>query len=433
MNKNIKLAVAGAVLALSATANAGIIIPAGDWTVDIGGNVNAFYQNTRFSGDLESTATNAPTNKTTNTVSTGLLPAALGIGAKTRQNDLDVAFQFTFFTGVDSTDGNGSAGVFGANGAGGNSLNIRQAFLSFGDKSWGSVKMGRDLGVFGSDAILSDMTLLGVGTGAGGNGNSTLGRIGSGYLYADWVGQIQYTTPNWNGLQLTAAARQPWANSANSDLGFDAKAVYSWAGDVSGKVWVGGISQKTRSAAVAARNGLDTNGDDQTFATWNALSDANKAAYPVAPIQGVDARSNRANAWDIGANINIDKANLVGYYYNGKNMGGNSMSGVLQLTGLGIANPANDFDVRGGYVQGTYVIPTGTKLGASYGLSRHEGDTAGDRTFESKSYVLGAYHPLTKHLNLVAEYTHHKLDNIGGTDNVDGKAKTVSLGAILFF
>ena len=43
MNKNIKLAVAGAVLALSATAaNAGIIIPAGEWTVDLSGNVNSF-------------------------------------------------------------------------------------------------------------------------------------------------------------------------------------------------------------------------------------------------------------------------------------------------------------------------------------------------------------------------------------------------------
>jgi hypothetical protein len=47
MNKNIKLAVAGAVLALSATANAGIIIPAGDWTLDINGNVNAFASTTR--------------------------------------------------------------------------------------------------------------------------------------------------------------------------------------------------------------------------------------------------------------------------------------------------------------------------------------------------------------------------------------------------
>ena len=417
MNKNIKLAVAGAVLALSASANAGIIIPAGDWTVDIGGNVNSFYQNTRFSGDMRSDVTNAPTNKTTNTVSTGLLPAALGIGAKTRQNDLDVAFQFTFFTGTDSTTGAGSAGVFGANGAQGNSLNIRQAFLSFGDKSWGSVKMGRDLGVFGSDAILSDMTLLGVGTGAGGNGNSTLGRIGSGYLYADWVGQIQYTTPNWNGLQLTAAARQPWGNSANSDLGFDAKAVYSWTGDVSGKVWLGGLTQRTRTAEVLAAALVA--GDD-------GLGEPGTPAVAAVP-----AINNRANAWDIGANINIQKANLVGYYYNGKNMGSNGMLGVLQLTGLGIANPVNDADVSGGYVQGTYVIPTGTKLGASYGLSRN--DARGVREFTSTSYVLGAYHPLTKHLNLVAEYTNHKLDNIDGDNTLDGKAKTVSLGAILFF
>ena len=419
MNKNIKLAVAGAVLALSASANAGIIIPAGDWTVDIGGNVNSFYQNTRFTGDMRSDVTNAPTNKTTNTVSTGLLPAALGIGAKTRQNDLDVAFQFTFFTGTDSTTGAGSAGVFGANGGAGNSLNIRQAFLSFGDKSWGSVKMGRDLGVFGSDAILSDMTLLGVGTGAGGNGNSTLGRIGSGYLYADWVGQIQYTTPNWNGLQLTAAARQPWANSANSDLGFDAKAVYSWAGDVSGKVWLGGLTQRTRTAEVAAIDAIAAEPGSDPIVVGNVA------------VAAVPAINNRANAWDIGANINIQKANLVGYYYNGKNMGGNGVLGVLQLTGLGIANPVNDTDVSGGYVQGTYVIPTGTKLGASYGLSRN--DARGVREFTSTSYVLGAYHPLTKHLNLVAEYTNHKLDNIAGDNTLDGKAKTVALGAILFF
>jgi predicted porin len=261
------------------------------------------------------------------------------------------------------------------------------------------------------------MTLLGVGTGAGGNGNSTLGRIGSGYLYADWVGQIQYTTPNWNGFQVTAAARQPWANSANSDLGFDAKAVYSWTGDVSGKVWVGGISQKTRSAAVA-----------DSFAVTGITGDK----VTTKAVAGSPAIDNRANAWDIGANINIDKANLVGYYYDGKNMGNNKVDGVLQLTGLGIANPANDFDVRGGYVQGTYVIPTGTKLGASYGISRNEGLVT-DRTFESKSYILGAYHPLTKHLNLVAEYTHHKIENNDGDNNVDGKAKTVSLGAILFF
>ena len=42
MNKTIKLAVAGAVLSAASIANAGIIIPAGEWTMDINGNVNMF-------------------------------------------------------------------------------------------------------------------------------------------------------------------------------------------------------------------------------------------------------------------------------------------------------------------------------------------------------------------------------------------------------
>jgi predicted porin len=263
--------------------------------------------------------------------------------------------------------------------------------------------MGRDLGVFGSDAILSDMTLLGVGSGAGGNGNSTLGRIGTGYLYADWVGQVQYSTPNWNGFQVTAAARQPWANSANSDLGFDAKAVYSWTGDVSGKVWVGGITQKTRSAETLAAPGTQFD--------------------------------NRANAWDIGANVNIDKLNLVAYYYDGKNMGlGGYVRANTIASGLGIESVnGRDRDVQGGYVQATYVIPTGTKLGASYGISKNDNRAAGNTEFESKSWIVGAYHPLTKSLNLVAEYIDNKVENNFYDPAFDGKAKTVALGAILFF
>ena len=99
MNKNIKLAVAGAVLALSASANAGIIIPAGDWTLDIGGNVNTFATWTRNTGDTAlgagplglSTSTGL---KNENNITTGLLPNYLSVSGTTRQNDLDVAFCF---------------------------------------------------------------------------------------------------------------------------------------------------------------------------------------------------------------------------------------------------------------------------------------------------------------------------------------------------
>ncbi|HSH96727.1 MAG: porin [Methylophilaceae bacterium] len=399
MNKKLSLAVAGAVLALGASAaNAGIVIPAGDWTVDIGGNVNAYYQNSNYSGALSASNSNV--------ISTGLLPSALGIGAKTRQNDLDIAFQFTFFTGVDAGSNNnaGSGGNVapGSQGAlGGNTLNVRQAFLTFGDASWGTIKAGRDLGIYASDAILSDMTLLGVGGAAGGGGNSTLGRIGSGYIYADWVGQISYTSPNWNGFSFAVGVREPWTNKTNgtsddnrNNMGYEGKVSYEWAGDYAGKVWSSAITQK-----------YETNG------------------------AGVAGTGYTARGIDVGAKIAIADFGLVGYYYDGKGLSG----GANLLNGLPFLGGTNA-DVNGGYVQGTYKVPgVGTKLGLSWGESKVDGTTAGQSEYKDESWIVGAYHPLTKSLNLVAEYSDHKVDGIGNVAGADGKIRTMSLGAILFF
>ena len=402
MNKKLGLAVAGAVMAFSSVANAGITIPAGDWTVDIGGNVNAYYTNTKFSGNLDGAGV-----KTKNMVQTGLLPTALGIGAKTRQNDLDIAFQFTFWTGINGFNGgddlNGGRTSSNNGGLGYNSLNIRQAYLTFGDASWGTVKAGRDLGLFGSDAILSDMTLLGVGSGAGSGGSSTLGRIGSGYLYADWVGQLQYTSPNWNGFQVAAAVREPAGSIDKNDLGYDAKATYSFSSDdVTGKVWVGGIHQKIQAGTAAA----------PTVVTGSAT----------------------ARAVEVGAKVAFGKAELVAYYYDGKNM--DSGIGTFLNTGAGetaALTGVADRDNKGGYIQGTYVIPTGTKLGASWGRNQIEKGGNDLRDFEREAWIVGAYHPLTKSLNLVAEYNALEQTSATATTNKDGKAKTISLGAILFF
>lgn len=397
MNKKLGLAVASALMAAASAANAGITVPAGDWTLDFGGNVNAYYTNTRYDGVLDTAAGAGSENS--NGIGTGLLPAAIGIGGKTRQNDLDIAFQFTFFTGVDSEGTPAGANEYNANGAGSNSLNIRQAFMTFGDASWGTIKMGRDLGIFGSDAILSDMTLLGVGTGGGGTGNSTLGRIGSGYLYADWVGQIAYWSPNWNGFSFAVAARQAWGQTDNESLGFDGKVSYEWAGDYAGKVWSGFITQDNV---------------DSAFGSPAATGEE------------------RARAWEIGGKVSVAGFGLVGYYYDGKGMGGSTVaSGNLPLSGLGVNNA--DQDVDGGYVQATYTIPgVGTKIGASWGYSEIEGNGAA-ADFENESWIIGAYHPLTKSLNIVAEYTDADYENIANTSNRDGGAKTIALGAILFF
>ena len=82
-----------------------------------------------------------------------------------------------------------------------------------------TVKIGRDIGIFASDAILNDLTLFGSGTPAGNfaPGNTTLGRIGIGYIYTDFIPQITYKSPNFNGFTVTAGAFSTTTRVNNND------------------------------------------------------------------------------------------------------------------------------------------------------------------------------------------------------------------------
>ena len=401
MNKNIKLAVAGAVLALSATANAGIIIPAGDWTIDINGNVNGFMSHTRadnnvavtgglaYSGNNDVFGEGAPSGNTTQVnnrnkqlgLTTGLLPAWLGFTGKTRQNDLDVEFTISLQPGASSNDITGDGATATQDTAGQNNATFlnRQTYLSFGDKSWGSIKLGKDLGIYASDAILNDMTLLGVGSGGGLNStiNSTNGGIGTGYQYAAWKGQVAYTTPNFNGFQATVGITNPnqvgqaGANAmGQGSYGLEGKASYAFnANDVTGKVWVSGASYQV-----------------------NATNAQNVNVY----------------AADIGANVNVAGLGLTGYYYNGKG------NGITFFGTDGFNAAGQKRDSNGGYIQATYVLPTKTKIGAAWGKSTLDMAGADDGVGlvkDQNRWTVGAYHPLTKHLNLVAELSEIKLES----------------------
>ena len=155
--------------------------------------LSLYHDSTRYNTAAGGLANTKGNDDTAASINTGLLPSWLGFTATTRQNDLDTSVTISFQPGAGVTAALKVVVV----------LKNRQAFLTFGDKSWGSVKVGKDLGIFGSTAILNDMTLLGVGSQVLVRCwwyNNTLGRIGTGYLYADWNGQIAYTTPNMNGL-----------------------------------------------------------------------------------------------------------------------------------------------------------------------------------------------------------------------------------------
>ncbi len=426
---------------MTSTANAGITIPAGDWTIDISGNINAYYQNTRSSGGVGATgavATGRDANgdRVANGINTGLLPSWIGFTGKTRQNDMDVSWTISFQPQVSD---NGVTGD-GAAGASSNSQFLnRQTFLTFGDASWGSIKLGKDLGVFASDAILSDMTLLGVGAGSGISGspiNTTIGGIGTGYIYAAWKGQIAYTTPVFaNGFQATVALTNPnqGFQSVNMDrLGFEGKASYTWAGDVSGKVWASFASYDVTTAKTVNQQAVCADAAGAVTAADLGAACATGSTTLLAGSTLGDSKSYTAQAYDLGANVNFGNAGLTAYYYNGRG------AGTTLFGSLGADANGKKRDSNGGYVQATYVIPTGTKLGVAYGVSKLD-DTAADRSAgvslveTNRRWTVGAYHPLTKSLNLVAEYNDVKSEAQNYINEADAKSKNISLGAILFF
>ena len=383
----------------------------GEWKVEFSGNVNGFISDVKCDAGAGPVLAGLACgsnggNYDDNNIRTGLLPSWFGFHAERTEQatkyGITIGFQPGIDSGADLTGGPLDGGL------GLNSSNFRQVFLEFSGERWGSIKIGRDLGLFGSDAILSDMTLLGVGTVSDltrGGGNTSLGRIGVGYMYADWKGQVQYTSPKFGGFTFNVALVDPWglvnlsgvSQSAGSfaqegsTYGLEGKVAYAWEGDVGGKVWASVIRQSLESAG-------GFNNED-------------------------------AQGYDVGAKVSTGGFEAVAYYYTGEGIGS---TGFL-FDAVDAAGNTRDSD--GMYAQLTYKIPgPDTKIGVSWGesnLDRGPADPASTALFETnESIVFGIYHPVTSALKLVAEYTKTEATAHNG-NQADETA--IALGAILFY
>ncbi|TMH81967.1 MAG: porin [Betaproteobacteria bacterium] len=410
-HKKTSLAVAAALALGSASAvHAEIGFKAGAWDLSFSGNVNGFATWNSCDNKAITVAGGLACNNVNGgkeqAIESGLLPSALVFGAKTSQSGLDIGVTFGFYPGITSS-------ATGKHGIGASTIDLRQNFLTFGTKAGGTVKVGRDIGLFGSDAILADMTLLGVGSGGAFlGGNTTLGRIGIGYIYTDWIPQISYSSPKYGGFQYSAGVFQGMdflnfsglASSAtmtqHEQPGLQAKGSYEWTGTVGGKAWASAMNQKVRS----------------------------RGAPDTAPA-GSDVSS---QAFDLGAKLNVAGFEGVLYAYSGDGVGTTAIGfDAAAVVGATVEKRKS----KGGYVQGTYKIGN-FKPGVSYGESRLDlasNESAGSNPTlvkKNKSLVAGLYYSLTQSLNLVGEYIQTKAESQAGADNKDS---VIALGAILFF
>jgi hypothetical protein len=71
----------------------------------------------------------------------------------------------------------------------------------------------------------------------------------------------------------------------------------------------------------------------------------------------------------------------------------------------------------------------------SYGVSKLDNNAIdpGNLVEKNERVTIGAYHPLTKHLNLVAEYSQVESEAQNSAVQADAEQDIFSVGAILFF
>jgi predicted porin len=345
--------------------------------------------------------TAAPGSESTSSSdSNGLLPAALALGASTHQGDYDLAVTFGLFPGISTNDGgspnlqNNPAGLSSNTALGTAGLDVRQVFLTFGNDRMGTVLAGRNIGLFGQDAILGDMTLLGVGAGGGDHAapsNTSLGSIGLGYIYTDWLAQIDYTTPDISGFKFTVGIFDPV-----EPLG--AASTPKSAPGIHGKVaWTHDNLYFSATFLQQKQQGVTNTGDYDS------------------------------HAFDVGGKVKVAGAEFMAYYYNGTGVGTTGLF-VNASDGLG-----HERDSDGFLAQVTYTIGQ-TKLGVNYGesnLDTASGEAPNPTLVKKNSkFTLGVYQNLTDNLMLLAEFTDI---NAKAQNGVENKAQTFNVGAFLKF
>src|SRR5256884_4203814 len=202
---------AGVLLGLMGRRAGGVNLKPADgaWTFSINGNVNVHYI---YSNCDDSTApvvagglacVGSASGSNVSNIQNGLLPAAFSFGVATTQDGYDLAAHLGLYPGLAANDsGSPNVGplVNPRNTALSTTrLDIRQVYMTFGNKELGTFTLGRNIGLFGADVILNDMTLPGVGVAGGSSGaapaNTTPGSIRPRQISPAWLGADRHPTP----------------------------------------------------------------------------------------------------------------------------------------------------------------------------------------------------------------------------------------------
>jgi len=243
--KRLTLLLLGVALAWPAAANAQLTMqmPNG-WAFTFSGNVNAFlvYEKENADGTTSTDGgiVGASDTSGSSRIRTGLLPAFAVFDAKGKEGNTDLGVHFGFAPQIQC---GGAAHDCLAQ------IDMRQVYMTIGG-SWGQILAGRELAVFGRQNLLTDQTLYGIGaTGGQSGGGTTLGRIGFGYIYPNFVSQITYSSKSDRPVVVTIGLFDPAVNGPYDQIQvprLEGEAVWTKS---AWKAWVGGALQNNKNGA----------------------------------------------------------------------------------------------------------------------------------------------------------------------------------------
>ena len=382
------------------TASAEIILagPKADiqnWSFSTDGFLNTFYvyedADARPAGVVGGTIAAGKSSS----IRTGLLPGMIAFNVKApTTNGLDLSARVAFYPQIQN---GGTRTNFNSQ------IDTRELWFA-ADGKFGQILAGKALNLFQGKSILTDMSLFGVGsTGGPYSPGTTLGHIGTGYLYAQFGPNIRYTTPDFNGFKFAVSLIDPSqikgdvAATVKETPGVESEISYNTKFDGgSSQVWVNGLYQKAK---------FDTGTFDDVTAA------------------GVSG----------GVQVFYKGAEFMASGFTGKGLGSILLLDTDSLDAVGEERKSYGF-----LVQGTYKFAsTGTKLGVNYGANRMD-ETASDlatrgtgaRIQEAASTVVGIYQDITPNWQVISEYIH---TTNTWFNSAEQKSDAFTVGTFFFF
>jgi len=270
--KRLTLLLLGLALGVSATAGAqGLTMQMSNgWSFSFSGNVNAFWVFSKVNNS-------GPANSS---VRTGLLPAFATFSASGKEAGLLLGVHFGFAPQIQNGPNHDQFGLLPNGLQAGAQIDMRQVYLTIGLKDGSQILAGRELGLFGRQNILQDMTLFGVGAvgiGSGQAKGTTLGRIAYGYIYPNFNAQVTYSTKPGQA-QVSIGLFQPSVLGSGTytftriprvegEFSYNQK-----SGKNNYMFWVGGLWQSTSDSASGGQSISSIGGTAGIKASMSDLS-----------------------------------------------------------------------------------------------------------------------------------------------------------------